>query len=46
MAGFREDNEMSGKCTRVRRLKLFTRKGRPGRGGDQELPAIPFQSGT
>lgn len=33
MAGLRGDNEMSGKCTRARWLKLFTRKGREQRPG-------------
>lgn len=33
MEGLRGDNEMSGKCTRARWLKLFTRKGREQRPG-------------
>lgn len=33
MEGLHRDNEMSGKCTRARWLKLFTRKGREQRPG-------------
>lgn len=43
MAGFREDNEMSRKCTRARRLKLFTRKGRPGSGATRNCPPFHFR---
>src|SRR5580765_6330437 len=43
MEGLRQDNEMSGKCTRARRLKLFTRKGRLGNGATRNCPPFHFR---
>lgn len=43
MEGLREDNEMSGKCTRARRLKLFTRKGRLGNGATRNCQPFHFR---